>query len=86
MKKPGFKVIHVQDLDYRSSCQPFTPARLGVPSPPHKLPLGMPKPVVAYVASLPLRRRLEVSGANALRYRAAYGLPSDFITTAKEDY
>ncbi|MCX6607823.1 MAG: phosphatidylinositol-specific phospholipase C1-like protein [Acidobacteria bacterium] len=24
MKKPGFKVIHVQDLDYRSSCQPFT--------------------------------------------------------------
>ena len=24
MQKPGFKVIHVQDLDYRSSCQPFT--------------------------------------------------------------
>ena len=24
MRKPGFKVIHVQDLDYRSSCQPFT--------------------------------------------------------------
>lgn len=23
MGKPGFKVIHVQDLDYRSSCQPF---------------------------------------------------------------
>lgn len=24
MKKPGFKVLHVQDLDYRSNCQPFT--------------------------------------------------------------
>ncbi len=24
MKKPGWKVIHVQDLDYRSSCQPLT--------------------------------------------------------------
>jgi hypothetical protein len=24
MTKPGFKVMHVQDLDYRSVCQPFT--------------------------------------------------------------
>ena len=24
MLKPGFKVIHVQDLDFRSTCQPFT--------------------------------------------------------------
>src|ERR1700741_1249000 len=23
MKKPGFKVMHVQDYDYRSTCQPF---------------------------------------------------------------
>lgn len=24
MLKPGFKVLHVQDLDYRSNCEPFT--------------------------------------------------------------
>jgi len=24
MAKPGFKVMHVQDVDYRSTCQPFT--------------------------------------------------------------
>ena len=24
MSKPGFKVMHVQDFDYRSTCQPFT--------------------------------------------------------------
>jgi hypothetical protein len=24
MRKPGFKVLHVQDIDYRSSCEPFT--------------------------------------------------------------
>jgi hypothetical protein len=24
MLKPGFKVMHVQDVDYRSTCQPFT--------------------------------------------------------------
>ncbi len=24
MEKPGFKVMHVQDVDYRSNCQPFT--------------------------------------------------------------
>jgi Phosphoinositide phospholipase C, Ca2+-dependent len=24
MNKPGFKVMHVQDIDYRSNCQPFT--------------------------------------------------------------
>ncbi len=24
MSKPGFKVMHVQDIDYRSTCQPFT--------------------------------------------------------------
>jgi hypothetical protein len=24
MEKPGFKVLHVQDIDYRSNCQPFT--------------------------------------------------------------
>jgi hypothetical protein len=24
MDKPGFKVMHVQDVDYRSNCQPFT--------------------------------------------------------------
>ena len=24
MNKPGFKVMHVQDVDYRSNCQPFT--------------------------------------------------------------
>jgi hypothetical protein len=23
-KKPGFKVLHVQDIDYRSNCEPFT--------------------------------------------------------------
>jgi hypothetical protein len=23
MEKPGFKVLHVQDIDYRSNCQPF---------------------------------------------------------------
>jgi hypothetical protein len=23
MKKPGFKVLHVQDIDYRSNCEPF---------------------------------------------------------------
>ena len=23
MKKPGFKVVHVKDVDYRSNCQPF---------------------------------------------------------------
>ena len=24
MMKPGFKVMHVQDVDYRSVCEPFT--------------------------------------------------------------
>ncbi len=24
MEKPGFKVLHVQDVDYRSTCEPFT--------------------------------------------------------------
>lgn len=24
MEKPGFKVMHVQDIDFRSTCQPFT--------------------------------------------------------------
>jgi hypothetical protein len=24
MQKPGFKVLHVQDIDYRSNCEPFT--------------------------------------------------------------
>ncbi len=24
MAKPGFKVLHVQDIDYRSNCEPFT--------------------------------------------------------------
>ena len=24
MDKPGFKVMHVQDVDYRSKCEPFT--------------------------------------------------------------
>jgi hypothetical protein len=24
MTRPGFKVMHVQDIDYRSTCQPFT--------------------------------------------------------------
>jgi Phosphoinositide phospholipase C, Ca2+-dependent len=24
MTKPGFKVLHMQDIDYRSTCQPFT--------------------------------------------------------------
>lgn len=24
MEKPGFKVMHVQDVDYRSNCEPFT--------------------------------------------------------------
>jgi hypothetical protein len=24
MAAPGFKVVHVQDIDYRSTCQPLT--------------------------------------------------------------
>jgi hypothetical protein len=43
MNKPGFKVMHMQDVDYRSVCQPFTTClkqiRAWSHAHPHHLPL-----------------------------------------------
>jgi Phosphoinositide phospholipase C, Ca2+-dependent len=43
MQKPGFKVMHVQDFDYRSNCQPFTAClaevRTWSKAHPHHLPI-----------------------------------------------
>ena len=43
MLKPGFKVLHMQDVDYRSVCQPFTTClkqiRTWSHAHPHHLPL-----------------------------------------------
>ena len=43
MTKPGFKVMHVQDIDYRSVCQPFTAClkevRAWSHAHPHHIPI-----------------------------------------------
>ncbi|WP_229741324.1 phosphatidylinositol-specific phospholipase C1-like protein [Silvibacterium dinghuense] len=43
MDKPGFKVLHVQDIDYRSRCEPFTACLAEVrkwsKAHPHHLPV-----------------------------------------------
>jgi hypothetical protein len=43
MNKPGFKVLHMQDVDYRSVCQPFTTClkqvRAWSHAHPHHIPL-----------------------------------------------
>ena len=43
MNKPGFKVMHVQDVDYRSTCQPFTAClqqvRAWSKAHPHHVPI-----------------------------------------------
>ncbi len=43
MLKPGFKVMHVQDVDYRSTCQPFTAClaevRAWSKAHPHHIPI-----------------------------------------------
>jgi len=43
MAKPGFKVMHVQDIDYRSVCQPFTAClkevRRWSKAHPHHIPI-----------------------------------------------
>ncbi len=43
MMKPGFKVMHVQDIDYRSVCQPFTAClkevRAWSQAHPHHIPI-----------------------------------------------
>jgi hypothetical protein len=40
MNKPGFKVMHVQDVDYRSTCQPFTDWLAAIPSMPRPLAMS----------------------------------------------
>nr|WP_182278481.1 phosphatidylinositol-specific phospholipase C1-like protein [Granulicella sp. 5B5] len=42
MKKPGFKVMHVQDVDYRSTCQPFTGCLKQIRTWSHAHPEHMP--------------------------------------------
>src|SRR5580700_5848018 len=42
MLQPGFKVMHVQDLDYRSVCQPFTACLEEVRAWSHKHPDHIP--------------------------------------------
>jgi hypothetical protein len=43
MMKPGFKVMHVQDIDYRSVCQPFSAClkevRAWSHAHPHHIPI-----------------------------------------------
>lgn len=42
MAKPGFKVMHMQDIDYRSTCQPFTACLELVRSWSHAHPKHIP--------------------------------------------
>ncbi len=42
MMKPGFKVMHVQDIDYRSVCQPFTACLKEVRAWSHAHPRHIP--------------------------------------------
>jgi hypothetical protein len=42
MAKPGFKVMHMQDIDYRSTCQPFTACLKQVRSWSHAHPNHIP--------------------------------------------
>jgi hypothetical protein len=42
MNKPGFKVMHIQDIDYRSNCQPFTSCLTEVRSWSHNHPGHIP--------------------------------------------
>jgi Phosphoinositide phospholipase C, Ca2+-dependent len=42
MLKPGFKVMHIQDLDYRSVCQPFTACLREVRAWSHMHPQHIP--------------------------------------------
>ena len=42
MMKPGFKVMHVQDVDYRSNCQPFTACLQQVREWSHAHPAHIP--------------------------------------------
>ena len=42
MAKPGFKVMHMQDIDYRSTCQPFTACLEQVRSWSHAHPKHIP--------------------------------------------
>ena len=65
MNKPGFKVMHMQDVDYRSVCQPFTTClkqvRAWSHAHPHHIPLfilvetkqEMPKPPFQVVVPEP---------------------------------
>jgi hypothetical protein len=42
MEKPGFKVMHMQDIDYRSTCQPFVACLEQVRTWSHKHPQHIP--------------------------------------------
>ncbi|HCT59580.1 MAG TPA: hypothetical protein DGA22_01715 [Acidobacterium sp.] len=42
MEKPGFKVLHVQDVDYRSNCEPFTECLKEVRRWSHQHPRHLP--------------------------------------------
>ncbi|HEY1766628.1 MAG TPA: phosphatidylinositol-specific phospholipase C1-like protein [Terracidiphilus sp.] len=42
MAKPGFKVMHMQDIDYRSTCQPFTACLQQVRTWSHAHPRHIP--------------------------------------------
>jgi hypothetical protein len=42
MEKPGFKVMHIQDVDYRSNCQPFTACLQEVKQWSHSHPNHIP--------------------------------------------
>jgi hypothetical protein len=42
MARPGFKVLHVQDIDYRSNCQPFTRCLAEIRAWSHAHPRHLP--------------------------------------------
>lgn len=45
MKKPGFKVFHIQDIDYRSSCEPFIACLFSI----HKWSLAHPQHLPIFI-------------------------------------
>ena len=98
MQKPGFKVMHMEDVDQRSNCQPFTACLEQVREWSNRHPRHLPlfilvetktdKPIPAIPGAPPLesgtpRGIAPLSGADTERLLAAHGFRAEEIVGLK---
>lgn len=87
MQRPGFKVMHIQDLDQRSNCQPFTACLAEIRAWSHAHPMHLPIFILVETVLSPARKPYPAVEPEPFDSKALDALDTEVRTVfARQEY